>query len=182
MTSSVKPARSRTLRSVILPAIVAATVLVPNAIVIALGTEDFPFTTAPMFAHHVDPDSTLYAFRFEGVHDDVSEPLPVDQTNLGERELKRQFLSWYYRPMTQTSPFRDLSDQSATRDAFEARMAEFFRPIVEFLHDERGLDYERVDVFVDIVDARGDLIRSERVGRYEARTSEYIHEYEAAAR
>lgn len=171
------PAKHR-VRSAILPVLVSAAILIPNVVVIALGVEDFPFTTAPMFAHYVGPDSRLYAFRIEGVKDGVSEPLPIEETNLYELEVDRRLASWYYRPMTDTAPFRDLSGRDEDPVFFEATMAEFFAPIVDFLSEKRGIEYDSVELHIDVVDTSGALMETSLVGRYDpsARTYEQIYE------
>ena len=131
-----------------------------------------------MFAHYVGPDTTLYAFRFEGVRDGVAEPLPVEQANLGALEFQRQFTSWFYRPMTDTAPFRDLAGSTNERGAFETRIAEFLTPIADFLREERSLDYDGVNLYVDKVHSDGTPIESVLVGRYDAATGTYTHLYE----
>lgn len=177
------PSRRHATRSAILPVLVSAALVIPNLIVIALGVEDFPFTTAPMFAHYVGPDTTLYAFRLEGVRAGVAEPLPIQETNLDTREVQRQLASWFYRPMTDTSPFRDVSGASSGPAAFEATMVEFFRPITDFLRDRRALAYDSVDLYVDVVDSSGGLIETKRVGTYDTSAQRYTQVYgDGAAR
>ncbi|WP_164861491.1 hypothetical protein [Microbacterium sp. CPCC 204701] len=168
-----RPPSTRRTRRYVLPALISAVVLVPNAVVIALGVEDFPFTSAPMFAHHIGPDTRLYAFRLEAVRDGASEPFPLEMTNLDPLELKRQLASWYYRPMSDTSPFRDLSGDSSSPEVFDDRMATFFRPLTDFLRDERGIEYDGVNLYVDTVDSSGELLESEHVGYYETATRRY---------
>ncbi len=167
----------RRVRSAILPVLVSAALVIPNLVVIALGVEDFPFTTAPMFAQYVGPETELYAFRFEGVRDGAKEPLPLDQTNVDPREVQRQLVSWFYRPMVGTSPFRDLSGASSDRAGLEARMTEFFKPIVDFLDGERSLSFDRVDLYVDTVDSVGNVARTELVGSYDPSSHEYTPSY-----
>ncbi|GAA1999279.1 hypothetical protein [Microbacterium ulmi] len=178
MLTSDGASSKRSIRSAVLPVVVSAALVIPNLFVIALGIEDFPFTTAPMFAHYVGPDTQLYTFRFEGVRDGVAEPLPIEQTNRTEREIMRQFASWYYRPMTDTAPFRDLDPASGTPEQLAARMADFFGPIADFLRDERDIDYDRIDVYVDHVDNAGALISTAQVGHYDTSTRRYTHTYE----
>lgn len=180
MRTPPEPSSRRRARSLILPAVVSAALLIPNLVVIALGIEEFPFTTAPMFAHYVGPDTTLYAFRLEGVRDDVAEPLPIEETNLNPIEFQRQFASWYYPPMTDTAPFRDLSGESSTPDGFTTTMAGYFRALTDFLRDESGISYDSVDLYVDIVDSSGRLIASEPVGTYDTLTHRYTQTYEVA--
>lgn len=178
MLKSDEGSSRRSIRSAILPAVVTAVLVIPNLVVIALGIEDFPFTTAPMFAHYVGPDTRLYAFRFEGVRDGEVEPLPLEETNRNPIEVMRQFASWYYRPMTDTSPFRELGPQSATPEQFAARMTDFFEPITDFLRDRRGIEYDSIEVYVDIVDSTGELVTSHHVGQYETSTDRYTNTYE----
>lgn len=169
----------RRIRSAIVPVLVSAAVLIPNLIVIGLGVEDFPFTTAPMFAHYVGPETELYAFRLEGVRDGVSEPLPIEETNLDPREVQRQLASWFYRPMTDTAPFRDLSGDPSDEQAFESTMSGFFTPLTDFLEDARSTTYDSVDLYVDVANSSGDVLRTALVGSYDTSTGRYTHEYEA---
>ncbi len=162
----------------ILPAVVSAVILIPNLVVIALGVEDFPFTTAPMFAHYVGPDTTLYALRLEGVRDGASEPFPIQETNLSSIEFQRQLSSWYYRPMTDTAPFRDLSGAS-TPEVFAKVMADYFGALTDFLREERGISYDAVELYVDVVDSSGNIIESEPVGTYDIPTDSYTQTYRA---
>lgn len=170
------PERSRPrwrIRAFLLPTLVTTALVVPNLTVIALGVEDFPFTTAPMFAQYVGPDTTLYAFRMEGVRDGVAEPLPIEQTNLDAREVQRQLASWFYRPLTATSPFRDVTGNAPTPAAFEERMSEFFQPIADFLRDRRSIAYDDVELYVDAVDSTGRPLDTTHVGEYDTATHRY---------
>lgn len=183
MSPEPDPSRPRVaarVRGWILPAVVSAVVLIPNLVVIGLGVEDFPFTTAPMFAQYVGPETKLYALRLEGVRDGTAEPFPIEQTNLSAIEFQRQMASWYYRPLSDTAPFRDLSGSSSTPDGFSATMAGYFGSLTDFLREERGISYDEVDLYVDIVDSSGDLISTEPVGRYDTSTHEYTQTYEAS--
>jgi hypothetical protein len=168
-----RPPAAHRVRGFILPAVLSAVLVIPNLIVIALGIEDFPFTTAPMFAHYVGPDTKLYAFRLEGVRDGESEQFPIEQTNLSPLEVKRQLASWYYRPMTETSPLRDLSGSSSSPEVFSAEMADFFQPLTDFLVSHRGIAYDGVNVYVDTVDTSGKVLESTHVGYYETQTRRY---------
>lgn len=172
-------ARKRT-RSLILPAVVSAVILIPNLVVIALGVEDFPFTTAPMFAHYVGPETKLYALRLEGVRDGTAEPFPIQETNLNPIEFQRQLASWYYRPMTDTAPFRDLSGESSTPEGFASVMSDYFGELTDFLRDQRGISYDAVELYVDIVDSSGNPIATEPVGTYDTATQTYTQTYEVA--
>jgi hypothetical protein len=175
-----RPRAAIRLRRWILPAIVSAVVLIPNLVVIALGVEDFPFTTAPMFAQYVGPETKLYALRLEGVRDGTAEPFPIEELNLSAIEFQRQMASWYYRPLTDTAPFRDLSGASSTPDGFSHTMAGYLGSLTDFLRDQRGISYDEVDLYVDIVDSTGKLLETDPVGRYDTDTQEYTQTYEAS--
>lgn len=162
----------------ILPAVVSAALVIPNLIVIALGTEDFPFTTAPMFAHYVGPETELFSFRFEGVRDGIAEPLPIQEAGLSGLELNRQLVAWYYRPMTATSPLRDFSGASESPEVFAQRMGTFFGPIADFLRENRDLAYDEIDLYVDVSDREGQVYETELVGRYDPETGRYTHVYQ----
>jgi hypothetical protein len=165
--------RRRRLRSAILPAVVSVAILVPNLVVVALGVEDFPFTTAPMFAHYVGPDTELYSFRIEGVRDGVAAPLPLAETNLDPREVQRALASWFYRPDAPTAPFRDVTGRSDDPAVFATEMAGFFRPLTDFLRDERSLTYDAVELYVDTTDTDGNRIATTHVGEYDPATDRY---------
>lgn len=170
----------RRARSFILPAVVSAVVLIPNLVVIALGVEDFPFTTAPMFAHYVGPDSELYALRLEVVKDGTAEPFPIQETNLNPIEFQRQLASWYYRPLADNAPFRDLSGEASSPEGFTSVMSGYFGALTSFLRDQRGIEYDSVGLYVDIVDSSGTLIESKPVGTYDTSTQTYTQTYEVS--
>lgn len=167
-------------RALILPAVVSAVVLIPNLVVIGLGVEDFPFTTAPMFAHYVGPETELYALRLEGVREGTAEPFPIQETNLSPIEFQRQLASWYYRPMSATAPFRDLSGHSSTPDGFAQTMSGYFGALTDFLRDQRGISYDEVILYVDVVDSSGELISSDPVGTYDTTAHSYTQTYEVS--
>jgi hypothetical protein len=175
---SSSPAKRRG-RARVLPAILAGALLIPNIFVIALGIEDFPFTTAPMFAHYVGPETELYVFRFEGVADETAEPLPIAEIGREERALMRQFTNWYYRPLTPTSPLRDIAPDSGTPEEFTTRMTEFFGPIADFLRERRAIEYDSIELHVDITDSEGRVIDSRHVGTYDAVARTYTQLDEA---
>lgn len=160
-------------RAALLPVLVSAALITPNVVVIASGTEDFPFTTAPMFAHYVGPASTLAAFRLVGVRGDATEELPVSETGLNSREVQRQLVSWFYRPQTDTAPFRDLSGASDDPAVFADRMSAFFRPLTDFLRERRSLSYDTVELYADVVDSSGSPLRTELVGSYDVADDRY---------
>jgi hypothetical protein len=162
-----------------LPGILAAALLIPNLFVVALGIEDFPFTTAPMFAHYVGPETDLYVFRFEGVADEIAEPLPLDEIGREERPLMRQFMTWYYRPLTATSPLRDISPDSGTPEEFTERMTEFFGPIADFLRERRGIEYDSIELHIDMTDSEGEVVDSRHVGTYDTGARTYTQLDEA---
>lgn len=166
------------IRRWIFPAIVSTALLAPNVAVVALGTEDFPFTSAPMFAHYVGPETTLYEFRFEGVVGDESAELPYGELGYTKRNLMRGFASFFYRPLSSTAPFRDLDPSAGTPEHFAEVMAGYFGPIAEFLRDARGLEYNRIDLYVEVVDSSGTLLRTELVGSYDVAADRYTHLYE----
>ncbi|WP_345752395.1 hypothetical protein [Microbacterium rhizophilus] len=169
------------LRTRALPIVVTAALLIPNAYVIALGVEDFPFTVAPMFAQYVDEDTPLYTFRMEGVRDGVAEPLPLENTAWGELKLMRQFASFAYSPLTETSPFRDPDRATLTPTQFDARLSGFFGPLTDFLRDHGGVVYDTVVLHVDIVDGAGELLETAVVGHYDTATRRYTQTYGGAS-
>ncbi|GAA3664780.1 hypothetical protein [Microbacterium marinilacus] len=184
------PPLASLLRDRVLPVVVAAVVLVPNVWVIARGVEDFPFTVAPMFAHYVDADTRLYAFRFEGVRGEGtgrdgsarerSEPLPIERTGHSEVELMRYFASFVYAPLDETAPFRQLDPADAAPDRLAERMSGFIGALADRLR-AGGEAYDRVDVYVDAVDGTGAPLGTALVGRYDTATRQYTHSYGAAS-
>lgn len=179
MTSTKESSKSlRPSKSIIFPALLGAALVTPNLAVIALGIEDFPFTVAPMFAHYIGPETELYSFRFEGVQDGVAVTLPLNETNRGERELKRAFAKYYYQPMTSSSPYRSLGIE-ITPDRLAEQMKDFFEPITDFLANSRDLQYERINIYVDIHDSAGMILETTYVGCYDVVASQYVHIYEA---
>ncbi|MDZ8201265.1 hypothetical protein RZO50_07050 [Microbacterium sp. SSW1-59] len=162
-------------RRVAAPLAVAIVIGVPNVTVIALGIEDYPFTAAPMFAHYVDLDSELYSFRLESHFEGVSEEFPLAETNRGNREVMRQLVAKFYRPLSPTSPLRD---PRGTMDAemLENAMVQFFKPLVDHLA-ERGIHYDSIDLLVDKRTASGEVEETRRVGYYLPCKEIYVHTY-----
>jgi hypothetical protein len=109
-------------------ALVGALLVAPNLWVTIAGTELFPWTCAPMFAHHLGRDENRFAFRM------LAETADGTQTELRWRDLDLQarrtgrlFFARFYGSAEPGYPIHDIG--ADTPAAFAARLGEFLAAV-----------------------------------------------------
>jgi hypothetical protein len=101
--------------------------LLPNAAALIRPFEEFPYTSAPMFAHYVDKETTpRFALRFVAEMSRTDREIPITPGHLGVPGVpfSRHYFGQVYGSTDPHSPFGSHGDD--TRPAFERRNAEFF--------------------------------------------------------
>jgi hypothetical protein len=125
--------------------------------------EDWPFTSAPMFARYHSPDQPLFELRLIAQHADGSEHEIVPQRDLGLGELafRRQFFAKHYGSADPRHPGGHLEND--TREAFERRLGAWMRRVAGVYQRRTGRVLAGVSVEVRRVTATGS--ESKRVAK-----------------
>lgn len=112
----------------------AAGALVATLVALQLGAmlgphEDWPFTSAPMFARYHSADEPLFELRFIARFADGHEQeiLPQRDLGLGELAFRRQFFAKHYGSADPKHPGGHQAQD--TRVAFERRMTSWLRRV-----------------------------------------------------
>jgi hypothetical protein len=150
-------------------------VLAPNLFVVIAGIESFPFTQAPMFAHHIDKNSDFYVFKFEGVTAD-KEILNLEKYyGTSERDFVRHFFGKAYGVASGINPFSNKLGED-TKEKFEARMRTFFKNYTAFLKKEYNLSFNEIQLSIKKVDYyRNDVSNYNLIGIYNCSTNQYMY-------
>lgn len=154
-------------------AIVAAIALVgPQVVVSVAGTELFPFTCAPMFAHHLGRDEELYAFRFHAeTPAGVRTAIRWEDVGLQSVRGARLYFARVHGSADAAYPVRAIPGD--TPDAYAERAAAFFEGFVELARracPERLAGANAVVVSLERIDASGRVTGTRDLGRFEPRS------------
>ena len=153
--------------------LVYGVVLVPNLFVIILGIESFPLTCAPMFAHHINKDTDLYVFKFEGVLSDSTTLNLQDYYGKSERNFMRHFFGRAYGVSSGINPFSNYVFEDSKK-AFQARMDTFFMNYIAFLKEAHNLSPKKIKLSIRKVDVhRNPLSDYELIGYYDVANKNY---------
>ncbi len=157
--------------------VICSIVLLPNIFAIYVGVASFPYTCAPMFAHHINVDSKLCVFKFEGSNAYKTVDL-TDNYGRSETFFIRYFFSKVYGSSDPISPFATrLSENKAD---FQNRMNDFFEDYAAFLCEVKQLPLDKITLKVKQVDAfRHVVAPCEILGYYDVNRKTYISAYES---
>jgi hypothetical protein len=152
--------------------------LLPHVLTIVSPHEEFPFTSAPMFAHYLGEATPRYRFLFTAEFDDSRSPQEVRGAQLGVAgvEFTRYFFGKVYRSIDPDSPFT--GPGSDTPAAFEGRMTTFLGRMAAVLQRRdpvrwRGLQRLRLEVVR--MDARNHPVDVHEVGVYQVSAGRFFH-------
>lgn len=152
-------------------------VLLPNIFAIYFGVASFPYTCAPMFAHHIDDESKLCVFKFEGSNAFETVDL-TDNYGRSETFFIRYFFSKVYGSSEPVSPFA--TRLSENKVDFQHRMNDFFEGYAAFLDEKKQLPLDKITLKVKQVDVfRHDIAPCEILGYYDVKLKKYISAYES---
>jgi len=170
--------RLRVRWSELLAGVFIAAVLLPQLAALVVPYEEFPYTSAPMFAHYVGPDTPRYRFRFVAERGDGSAEREIRATDLGLNgvELSRYFLGSIYGSMDPLSPFGHHGGD--TPEAFEARLSTFFRDATTVLERRGGAAPGQLSgIRLEVVRLEGGNRDGEVhvVGRYDVASHHFTH-------
>ncbi len=152
-----------------------AGLLIPN--------EDWPVTSAPMFAHYVDDLTPRYRFRFMG-HFNASSKKKREiraKKDLGIREwnLMRFFFGKVYGSIDPYSPFGHHPEDNPER--FQERLGRFFQGLMkqfQKMNPKEGNQLERIDLLVVKLDSQNRKIESRRVGFFNVSSGRFVHSWQ----
>lgn len=127
--------------------------------------EDWPFTSAPMFARYQTPEDPVFELSFfaedpSGVSFELE---PLQHLGLGELGFRRHFFSRYYGSTDPQHPSWHLpGDAEAT---FRQRIAAWMKLVVVAYTKQRGHPPRRIWLEASKISSMGDPSRSHRVER-----------------
>lgn len=153
--------------------------LLPNLWFVFLGRESFPFTSAPMFAHYIGPETPLFYFEFNGVtQEGALLPIAPDKLGRNERLLIRYFFSYVYGS---THPNRVFGlPEGNTPEIFAERMRRFFRAAYGPLQKRwQGPSLTAIQVHLVEIDRARKPIDRRVLGSYSVSDDQYTHLWKA---
>ena len=170
--------RSRHPARDVFAAIVIAAFLVPNVAAVITPYEEFPYTSAPMFAHYVDKEATArFALRFIAEMNDGRPDAQITPRQLGVAGVpfSRYFFSHVYGSTDPRSPFGYRADTPA---AFEQRNEVFFERAVSVLrrrNADRWTHLSRIRLEAFRIGADGNAAEVHVVGHYDVASRQFTH-------
>lgn len=161
--------------------IVTALFLLPELFAIALPIENWPVTSAPMFAHYVGLETPRYQFRFVGEYGNrkkKARKIRGSKIGLTERKLMRHFFGKVYGSIDPRAPWGHFLND--TPEKFEARLSRFFRGLVIQINKKKkwrkyskGLQSIRLEV---VKLGPDNQIEEKRVvGTFSLKTGQFTH-------
>ena len=164
----------------VLAGFVIVAFLVPNVAAIIRPYEEFPYTSAPMFAHYVDRETTArYGLRFIAEWGDGRPPAQITPRQLGVAGVpfSRYFFSHVYGS---TDPGTAFGYRNDTPAAFARRNQNFFQRAVRVLQGRdaalwRALSRIRLEAFRLGPDGRD--VDVHVVGHYDVASGEFTHSW-----
>ncbi|NUN48459.1 MAG: DUF393 domain-containing protein [Candidatus Brocadiae bacterium] len=138
----------------------------------ALNREDWPLTSAPMFANEVEADGARYAFRFLGEpRKGKAVEIPADACGIPELRLKRIFFGRFYGSVDPGYEYGAFPGD--TPEAFDARMGDFFGRFADAARERGNLDAAFVRIRLQVVRQAGGRTERFDVGAWDIRRREF---------
>lgn len=163
---------------------IMALFVLPNAYVVIKGTEDFPFTCAPMFGHYIGESTYLYDFKFIGEGTNTEKQLHPVCHGISEMWSMRLLFNKVYGSMEPHSPFGDHVNDSS--EQFEARLSEYFaryfNPADEAFAKTNG-DFSNIRAVrfeIDQYTRQKEKLTTHVVGYYNPSTKTFTHTWTAS--
>jgi hypothetical protein len=151
--------------------------LAPNLVALVIPYEEFPYTSAPMFAHYVGEETPRYRFHFIAVFVNGQAAQEIYATDLGLNGVgfSRYFLGSMYGSIDPRSPFGHHGED--TEAAFENRLSGFFRRMMTVLA-RRGYpalpQVSGIRLEVARLNDKNEDAELHMVGRYDVATEWFI--------
>ena len=149
--------------------------LLVNAVFIIKGSENFPFTACPMFAHYIGEDTQFYNFKFIGVYNSgLEEILSPTYGKDSEMISMRFFFGKVYGATETISPFGQMVDE--TPHTFENRLSTYFDYYLRSTDQSslEGIQSVRLEVWK--YDGESERVVEKRsIGSYDVSTKRFRH-------
>jgi hypothetical protein len=155
--------------------------LAPNLAALVVPYEEFPYTSAPMFAHYASANTPRYHLRFVAEVDGADrEVIAPSMLGAPGTPLARLFFGHVYGSIEPSSPFGVRGPD--TPAAFEARLSRFFGAVVTVL-ERRDPTWQRpTHIRLDAVrltpDNRDETVHT--VGYYSVAAGRFTHTWRPA--
>jgi hypothetical protein len=170
-------------RATLFGAVASALFLLPHIAALVHPYEEFPYTSAPMFAHYVGPETPRYRFRFAAEFADGRPAVEFRGPDLGLRgvEFTRYFFSTVYGSVHPHSPFAP--HRQDTPAAFEARMTRALADMATVLRRRdparwQGLAGVRLEVVR--LGAGNREVDAHEVGVFSLDSGRFVHTWRSA--
>jgi hypothetical protein len=151
--------------------------LLPNVIALFIPYEEFPYTSAPMFAHYVGDNTPVYRFRFIGEFQDerVAREIRAADLNMNGVPFSRYFFGSVYGSIDPLSPFGRYV--STTPAEFEQRLTTFFGSLTTVLKKQSQAEWPLSRIRLEVVrlnrENRDSIIHT--VGYYDVASDHFSH-------
>jgi hypothetical protein len=161
-----------------------AAFLLPNLTAVVRPYESFPYTSAPMFAHYVGPQTPRYRLRMTAETADGGRERELRAADLGLNgiDFTRYFFGTVYGSVDPYSPFGNHPGDD--RAAFEARVGSFFDRVTTVLRRRDPAAWERLArVRLEAVrlTERNHDGEARLVGHYDVASHRFVHRGGASA-
>ena len=154
--------------------------LIPNTVAIYRGSENFPFTACPMFAHYIGDHTQMYNFEFIGRQPDGTRVILTPQYGADSEMMSRRFFfSKVYGSVDCPSSFGNFCDD--TPQNFEERLGQYFTAYLAALPEdsEPATDnLRRIDLEVWRYDGNDTVTEKHQVGYYRPETQTFTHTWQ----
>jgi hypothetical protein len=151
--------------------------LLPNAVALFIPYEEFPYTSAPMFAHYVTDNTPRYRFRFfaEYPNGHASQEIRAADLKLNGTMFSRYFFGSVYGSIEPLSPYGHYGND--TRETFEKRLTEFFHSATIVLNQrpEAPSAIGRIRLEVAQLDKGNRDSAAHIVGYYHVKSNHFSH-------
>ena len=157
--------------------IVMVAFLIPNLYVVVKGSENFPFSSCPMFAHYIGDETQMYNFKFIGTFENTEKVLPPSFGTDGEIMSMRFFFSKVYGSSQTNSPFTIAQNDS--KELFEERLTTYFKNYLNSLPDPTtgaGLQTIRLEMWH--YDEEDSVDDKHTIGYYDLSSEKFHHTWQ----
>jgi hypothetical protein len=145
--------------------------------VVVKGSENFPFSSCPMFAHYIGNETRLYNFKFIGTFKNTEKILPPSFGHDGEIMSLRFFFSKVYGSPQSYSPFTITENDN--KKLFESRLTNYFQNYLISLAEPifiSGLKTIRLEIW--LYNNEEQVADKHTVGYYDLSSEKFYHTWQ----
>lgn len=157
----------------------SALFLVPHVVVVVAGRESYPWTCAPMFAHHLTRGEMRYAFRYVVEGPEGGRGLDYDDLGLAARRSWRFFFAYVYGSAERGYPVHEVGPDAPAD--FARRVGDHMRDVLVLARrtvPRRVAGATALRLEIDHHAADGRVVATTVVGRFDIAADSFVHDPE----